>query len=111
MHVYCNLASQNDFFKGKHFTIYSKHKFLKLIEKIASFENPMDKHLKRIKNQEIYQHYLGTRILTELLHLIGNKIWIKNAKYCTTMHDTTPDISYKKQSTLVIRIVFTYKQN
>lgn len=117
--MYIYLAGQNDSFRGKNCTIYSKHneKFLKLIETIASFDNPMGERLRRIKNQEIHQHYMGPRIQTELINLIGNKIRmeiisrIKNAKYYTIMLDTTPDISHKEQLTLIIRIVHITKIN
>ncbi|XP_050062995.1 zinc finger MYM-type protein 1-like [Aphis gossypii] len=107
------LARQNDAFRGKNCTIYTKSngKFLKLIEMIASFDNPMAEHLRNIKNKEIHQHYLGPRIQTELIHLIGSKIRteivtrIKKAKYYTIMLDGTPDASHKEQLTLIIRIV------
>lgn len=58
---------------------------------------------------------MGPRIQTELIHLIGNKIRmeiisrIKNAKHYTIMLDTTPDISYKEQLTLIIRIIYITK--
>ncbi|XP_050532688.1 uncharacterized protein LOC126900793 [Daktulosphaira vitifoliae] len=67
------LAQQNDAFRGKNYTIYteSNGKFLKLIEMKTSFDNPMAKYLRNIKNKIIHQHYLGPRIQTELLHLIG----------------------------------------
>lgn len=57
-------ANQNDSIRRKHCTIYSDEndKFLKLIEIIASFENPMGEHLRKIKNQEIHQQYLRPRI-------------------------------------------------
>lgn len=77
---------------------------------IASFDNPMVELLRKIKNQEIHQQYLGPRIQTELIHLIGNKIRmditsrIKNAKYYTIMLNTTPDISNKEQLALIIKI-------
>jgi len=113
------LASQNDSFRGKHCTIYSDQngKFLKLIEMLASFDNPMAEHLRKIKNKEIHQHYLGPRIQTELINLIGNKIRmeiisrIKHAKYYTIMLDTTPDISNKEQLSLIIRILHIKKVN
>lgn len=106
-------AQQNDAFRGKNCTIYTEQngKFLKLIEMIASFDNPMAEHLRKIKNKEIHQHYLGPRIQTELIYLIGNKIRteivtrIKKAKYYTIMLDATPDASHKEQLTLIIRIV------
>lgn len=107
------LAQQNDAFRGQNCTIYTEQngKFLKLIEMIASFDNPMAEHLRKIKNKEIHQHYLGPRIQTELIYLIGNKIRteivtrIKAAKYYTIMLDATPDASHKEQLTLIIRIV------
>ncbi|XP_001943532.2 zinc finger MYM-type protein 1-like [Acyrthosiphon pisum] len=107
------LAQQNDAFRGQNCTIYTEQngKFLKLIEMIAIFDNPMAEHLRKIKNKEIHQHYLGPRIQTELIHLIGNKIRteivtrIKAAKYYTIMLDATPDASHKEQLTLIIRIV------
>lgn len=121
MYVYYILINilyleQNDSFKGQNCTIYGKQnsKFLKLIEIIASFDNPMDEHI-RIKNQEIHQHYLNPRIQTELINLIGNRIRkeiiirIKNAKYYIIMLNTTPDISHKEQLTLIIRIVHITK--
>lgn len=78
---------------------------------IANFNKPMAEYLRNIKNKEIHQHYLGPRIQTELIHLIGNKIrteivtHIKKAKYYTIMLDGTPDASHKEQLTLIIRIV------
>jgi len=113
------LASQNDSFRGKHCTIYSNQngKFLKLIEMLASFDNQLAEHLRKIKNKEIHQHYLGPRIQTELINLIGNKIRmeiisrIKHAKYYTIMLDITPDISNKEKLSLIVRILHIKKVN
>ena len=56
---------------------------------IASFDNPMAEHLRNMKNKEIHQQYLGPRIQTVLIYLIGNNerteivAYTQKAKYYT----------------------------
>lgn len=80
-HIY--LTKQNDAFREKNCLIYTEHngKCFKQIEMIASFDNFIDEHVRKIRNKEIHQHYLGPRIQIELIHLVGNKIRTEIVSY------------------------------
>ncbi|XP_060845697.1 uncharacterized protein LOC132925306 [Rhopalosiphum padi] len=55
------LAEHNDAFRG-------------LIQMIAKFDIIMADHLRRVRNDEIHDHYLGPRIQNELISIIATKI-------------------------------------
>lgn len=107
------LFKHNDAFRGSSNKVGTKNngKFLGLIEMMASFDDVMAKHIRKINNQETHDHYLGPEIQNELIELMASKVRekiveiIKKAKYYSVMMDCTPDVSHQEQLSMVIRIV------
>ncbi|XP_060846551.1 uncharacterized protein LOC132926228 [Rhopalosiphum padi] len=107
------LSKHNDAFRGSSDKVCTKNngKFLGLIEMMASFDDVMAEHIRRINNQETHDHYLGPEIQNELIEQMSNKVReniikiIKSAKYFSIMMDCTPDVSHQEQLSLIIRIV------
>ncbi|KAL4142232.1 hypothetical protein QTP88_004731 [Uroleucon formosanum] len=107
------LAKHGDAFRGSSDVIYTEHngKFLGLIEMMAKFYPVIQEHVRRIKNGETHDHYLGHQIQDELIELIAQQIRqqivedIKEAKYFSIMMDCTPDVSKEEQLSIIIRIL------
>lgn len=107
------LSKHNDAFRGSSNKVNTKNngKFLGLIEMMASFDDVMAEHIRKINNQETHDHYLGPDIQNEIIELMASEVrkaiikMIKNAKYYSIMMDCTPDVSHQEQLSLVIRIV------
>lgn len=51
-----------------------------LIEMIAYFYLLMQEHIRRIKTDEIHNHYLRHRVQNELIYFLANKIKTKIVK-------------------------------
>lgn len=107
------LAEHNLAFRGSVDKLFKTHNgnFLGLVQLISQFDPVMKEHLRRIKDSEIHDHYLGKQIQNELINLMGDKVRetivkkIKSVKYFAIILDCTPDISHQEQMSLVIRCV------
>ncbi|XP_065653026.1 uncharacterized protein LOC136080337 [Hydra vulgaris] len=107
------LAEHNIAFRGSNSKIYERNNgnFLGLIEMLATFDPVFQEHVRRIQSSEIHDHYLGANIQNELIQLLCEKVKskivanIKADKYFSVMLDCTPDLSHKKQLSLVIQFL------
>lgn len=107
------LAQRNLAFRGTVDRLFEPNNgnFLGLVELLGKYDHVMQEHLRRVKNDEIHDHYLGKRIQNEVIELMGSKVLasivsrIQNAKYYSIILDCTPDISHQEQMTMVLRIV------
>lgn len=71
----------------------------------------MQEHLRRIKNKEIFRHYLGKIILNEIVSVYNKAIktviltMVKKALYYASIVDCTPDDAHVEQMTIIVRFV------
>ena len=80
---------QNLPLRGQSDRLYTPHNgnFLKFVEVIAEFDPIMKEHIRRIKSDEIHDHYLGKNIQDEIIQFLSEKVKQKvindltNAKY------------------------------
>ncbi|KAH1199016.1 hypothetical protein GmHk_18G052472 [Glycine max] len=79
-------SKNNLAFRGTNEKIYQKgnENFLSLINLLVEFDPIMQKHVKRIKNGDLHNHYLSKTIHNELIEF-------------------TPDVSHREQMTLILR--------
>ena len=82
-----------------------------LVELLGKYNVIMAEHIRKIKSNEIHDHYLGKTIQNELISLLGSEIKndiierAKQAKYFSLILDCTPDISHQEQLSFTIRFV------
>jgi len=78
---------------------------------MAKFDPVIQEHVRRIKNGETHDHYIGHQIQDELIELIAQQIRqkivedIKEAKYFSIMMDCMPNVSKEEQLPIIIRIL------
>lgn len=85
--------------------------FLKEVELLAQFNPVMEDRLSRIKDENTRTHYLGQRIQSELIQVIGDRVQqtivscVQEAKYYSIILDCTPDVSHEEQMSIVLHSV------
>jgi hypothetical protein len=107
------LAENNGAFRGKTEKLYQPNNdnFLGLTEMLAKFDPTIQEHVRRIKDGETCDPYLGHQIQNELIELMAielKKIIIdklKLAKYFSILLDCTLDVSHKEQMSLIVHFV------
>lgn len=107
------LAQRNLAFRGSEEKLSNPKNgnFLGIVELISKYDPVLSEHLRRIKNDEIRDHYLGNKIQNELIQLISAKVLeticshIRKSKYYSVILDCTSDVSRQEQMSLVIRYV------
>lgn len=108
-----SLAERTLALRGHHEKLFEPHNgnFLAEIELIAKFDPVMSEHLRRIRNKEIFNTYLGKDIQNEMIELMADAVLkqiisdVKTAKYYSVIMDCTPDISHKEQLSILLRCV------
>ena len=78
---------------------------------MAKWDPTMQEHVRRIKDNETHQHYLGPEIQNEIISILAANVKnsilqdTKKAKYFSLILDCTPDMSHQEQMSLVLRFV------
>ena len=69
------LAQHNLALRGTHDKLFKEinGNFLGLIEMMAKFDPVSQEHLRRVKTQDIHDHYLGKNVQNELINLMASK--------------------------------------
>ncbi|XP_065659022.1 uncharacterized protein LOC136083546 [Hydra vulgaris] len=71
--------------------------FLKIVELLSKFDPVMKEHIRRIKNKEIYSHYLGKNIQNEIIQILSKAVKekivvdLKASKYYSIIVDFVND--------------------
>lgn len=113
------LAERNLAFLGTSHKLYEKNNgnFLGQVELMAKYDSVLGEHLRRIKDGEIHDHYLGPTIQNEFIGLLGQRLLneivarAKSAKYFSVILDCTSDISHKEQLSVILRFVLAANGN
>lgn len=85
--------------------------FLKEVELMAQFDPVLKEHVAKVEKGANHTSSLGKTIQNELIDCISEKIVetivieIKQSKYFSIILNCTPDLSHKKQLSVIIRIV------
>ena len=106
------LAERNLLFRGTVDRLFQPNNgnFLGLVELLGKYDSCLEDHLRRIKSEEIRDHYLGKRIQNEVINLIGDAALkkivnnVRNSKYYSIILDCTPDAGHQEQMTMILRI-------
>ncbi|XP_065665530.1 zinc finger MYM-type protein 1-like [Hydra vulgaris] len=107
------LAERSLPFRGHREQLYQPNNgnFLAKVELIAKFDPVMLEHLKRIKNKECFDTYLGKNVQNEIIGLISRRILktivssVQSSKYFSVIMDCTPDVSHTEQLSILLRCV------
>jgi len=107
------LAERNLAFRGTSDKLDDRNNgnFLGLVELFAGFDPVLAEHVRRIRSDEIADHYLGKNMQNEFIQLLGKAVLDKivsivtAAKYYSVILDCTPDVSHIEQMTVVLRCV------
>lgn len=83
------LAERNQAFRGSSEKLGDPQNgnFLGLVEMIARFDPVLCEHTRRIKDNEIADHYLGKNMHNEFIQLLGNEV-LQKIKKPYVMQDT-----------------------
>nr|XP_016846904.1 PREDICTED: zinc finger MYM-type protein 1-like [Anolis carolinensis] len=107
------LGVQGWAFKGTKDVLFEPNNgnFLKLVEHIAQFDDPMAEHVRRVTSKETHVHYLSKNVQNEFIAFLAGKIQnnilqqLHEATYYSIILDCTPNISNTEQMMLVVRFV------
>ncbi|XP_065650700.1 zinc finger MYM-type protein 1-like [Hydra vulgaris] len=107
------LAERSLPFRGHREQLYQPNNgnFLAQVELIAKFDPVMLEHLKRIKNKECFDTYLGKDVENEIFWNYIEKNTetivssVQSSKYFSVIMDCTPDVCHKEQLLILLRCV------
>lgn len=87
----------------------SNGNFLKFAEVIAELDSIMKEHIRRMKSDEIYNHFTEQNIQNDIPLLLSKNVKqnLRNAKYYSIILHCRPDISHIEQMTTIVRFVTT----
>lgn len=107
------LAQRNIAFRGTSDKLDDQNNgnFLGIVQLFAQFDPVLCEHIRRIRSNEIHDHYLGKDMQNEFIQLLSNAVVQKitdiiiSAKYYSVIFDCTPDVSHVEQLTVILRCV------
>lgn len=107
------LAQRNIAFRGTSDKLDDQNNgnFLGIVQLFAQFDPVLCEHIRRIRSNEIHDHYLGKDMQNEFIQLLSNAVVQKitdiiiSAKYYSVILDCTPDVSHVEQLTVILRCV------
>ena len=107
------LAQRNIAFRGTLDKLDDQNNgnFLGIVQLFAQFDPVLCEHIRRIRSNEIHDHYLGKDMQNEFIQLLSNAVVQKitdiiiSPKYYSVILDCTPDVSHVEQLTVILRCV------